>query len=114
MRFLDILLDGEVVFGLNVDSFLQKLLKYCRKNAGNQGRKDKDQSDYYRTGGVVFIGNVNYVRHSRGVEHADRESTILNFPYRLYRQILERSVLVDVIQKLQALIQRVEERYGRY
>src|SRR3989338_7538221 len=114
MRILDILLDRQVVLGLYIEGLLQEFLKHCRKDTGDERCKDKDESDYYRTGGVVFIGNVNYERHSRGIEYANRECAIFNILYCLYRELRKCGALLNVVQEQNALIEPVEKRYGRY
>src|SRR3990167_10900328 len=87
LMIIAIYLNSEVVFGFNIDGFLEELLKHCRKDSYHRKRKNPEQSVDYGNGRVDFICYVNCVRHARGIECADRECAIFNILYRLYRLI---------------------------
>src|SRR3989344_5098758 len=114
LTIIDIPLYRQIILGFNVQRVLQKLLEDRREDAGDEWRKDKDESEHHSARGVVFVGHVDDVRHSRGIEYAADECAIFNILYRLYRQFRKSGVFVDVPQEKNSLVERVEKRYGRY
>src|SRR3989344_1083189 len=103
-----------MVLRFDIDGILQEFLKDRRKDAGDEWRKDKDESEHYSAGGIVFVGDVNYVRHSHRIEYADDECAVFNILYRFHRHFRKRGVFVDISEEQKALVEPVEKRYGRY